>query len=204
MIAKLSGRLDSQQEGGCIVDVGGVGYLVFCSARTLSALPGQGEAVSLLVETHVREDHIHLYGFREAGERDWFRLLLGVQGVGARVALAILSVLSPGDLLQAVIAQDRKLVTRAPGVGPKLAGRIVSELKDKTGNLALGPGAMADAGPASPSAAPAAGQEAVSALVNLGYRQAEAQIAVQSALGQLGAEAALSELIRDSLKSLAR
>lgn len=204
MIAKLSGRLDSQLEGGCIVDVGGVGYLVFCSGRTLAALPQSGEAVSLQIETQVREDHIHLFGFAETAERDWFRLLLGVQGVGARVALAILSTLQPGELLQAVMAQDKKSITRAPGVGPKLAGRIVSELKDKTGNIALGPGAMAGETMAPASMPQAAGSEAVSALVNLGYRQAEAQTAVQAALSQLGEQAALSDLIRDSLKSLAR
>lgn len=202
MIAKLTGRIDSLLDGGCILDVGGVGYLVFCSGRTLSALPQAGEAASLLIETHVREDHISLYGFVEAAERDWFRLLLGVQGVGAKVALAILSTLLPGDLLQAVLAQDRKQVSRAPGVGPKLAGRIVSELKDKTGNIALGPGAAS--GELRPATTSASGGEAVSALVNLGYRQTEAQSAVQTALAQLGDEADLSALIRDSLKSLAR
>lgn len=204
MIAKLSGRLDAQQDGACIIDVGGVGYLVFCSGRTLAALPQTGEAVSLQIETQVREDHIHLFGFFETAERDWFRLLLGVQGVGARVALAILSTLQPGELLQAVLAQDKKQITRAPGVGPKLAGRIVSELKDKTGNIALGPGAAIGESAAPATVPAAAGSEAVSALVNLGYRQSEAQSAVQTALTQLGAEAALSDLIRDSLKSLAR
>lgn len=202
MIAKLSGRLDSQLDGGCIVDVGGVGYLVFCSGRTLAALPQAGEAVSLQIETQVREDHIHLFGFAETAERDWFRLLLSVQGVGSRVALAILSTLQPGELVQAVLAQDKKQVSRAQGVGPKLAGRIVSELKDKTGNIALGPGAAV--GESTPAVPAAAGSEAISALVNLGYRQSEAQNAVQTALTQLGAEAALSDLIRDSLKSLAR
>lgn len=203
MIAKLSGRLDSQTDGACIIDVGGVGYLVFCSGRTLAALPQAGEAVSLQIETQVREDHIHLFGFAETAERDWFRLLLTVQGVGSRVALAILSTLQPGELLQAILAQDKKQVSRAQGVGPKLAGRIVSELKDKTGNIALGPGATI--GESAPVSVPAAaGSEAISALVNLGYRQSEAQNAVQTALSQLGAEAALSDLIRDSLKSLAR
>ena len=205
MIAKLTGRLDSQQDGACILDVGGVGYLVFCSGRTLAALPTIGGNLSLLIETHVREDHIHLFGFAEAAERDWFRMLLGVQGVGAKVALAILSTLQPGELLQAVLVQDRKPITRASGVGPKLAGRIVAELKDKTGGLALGPGTAAgDSDAASIVAGPAAGNEAVSALINLGYRQSEAQSAVQGALAQHGADAALSVLIRDSLKSLAR
>ena len=126
MIAKLSGLLDGVGEGACVVDVGGVGYLVYCSGRTLAAMPTVGEAVGLLIETHVREDHIHLYGFAEAAERDWFKLLLGVQGVGARVALGILSTLTPGELVQAVVAQDKTMLTRAPSIGPKLGGRIVA------------------------------------------------------------------------------
>ena len=202
MIAKLSGRLDVSGENTCIIDVGGVGYLVFCSGRTLSNLGVAGGAVSLLIETPVREDHIHLYGFAEAAERDWFTLLLGVQGVGAKVALGILSTLAPDELTQAVLAQDKAMITRAPGVGPKVGNRIVTELKDKVGNLALGPGAAAnDATPNNAARGPAA--DAVSALVNLGYRPAEAQRAVQTAATSLGETAELQTLIRDSLRQLA-
>ena len=143
MIAKLSGRLDSTGLDHAIIDVGGVGYLVFCSARTLSRLGPVGGAVSVLVDTHVREDAITLYGFAESGEREWFRLLITVQGVGARVAGALLSVLSPDDLTRAIAAQDKVALTRADGVGPKLATRILSELKDKVGGIALGPAALA-------------------------------------------------------------
>ncbi len=200
MIARLSGRLDSAGGSECIIDVGGVGYLVFCSGRTLAALGETGSAVSLLIETHVREDHIHLYGFSEVAERDWFRLLLGVQGVGAKVALGILSTLTPGELTQAVLSQDKTMPTRAPGVGPKLGGRIVAELKDKVGNLALGPGATT-ADPVPAVQGPAV--DAVSALVNLGYRPAEAQRAVQTAANTLGEAAELQTLIRDSLRHLA-
>ncbi len=200
MIAKLSGRLDTSGATDCIVDVGGVGYLVFCSGRTLANLGERGDAISLLIETHVREDHIHLYGFLEAAERDWFKLLMSVQGVGAKVALAILSTLAPGELTRAVLAQDKAMVTRAPGVGPKVGGRIISELKDKVGDLALGPGA------AGPDAAPVAqgpAVDAISALVNLGYRPAEAHRAVQTAANSLGEAAELQALIRDSLRHLA-
>ncbi len=200
MIAKLSGRLDISGANDCIIDVGGVGYLVFCSGRTLANLGDAGNAVTLLIETHVREDHIHLYGFAEAAERDWFKLLLSVQGVGAKVALAILSTLAPGELTQAVLAQDKSMPTRAPGVGPKLGGRIVSELKDKVGNLALGPGAS-DTTALPPAQGPAV--DAISALVNLGYRPAEAQRAVQTAAATLGEGVELQSLIRDSLRHLA-
>ncbi len=142
MIAKLTGLIDSTDGEGAVLDVGGVGYLVFCSARTLARLPARGMPASLLIETHVREDHIHLYGFADAGERDWFRLLTTVQGVGARLALAVLSVLGPDDLARAIAAADRASLARAPGVGPKLAGRIAAELKDKVGAVALGPAAI--------------------------------------------------------------
>lgn len=209
MIARLNGRLDGVLENGCVLDVGGVGYLVFCSARTLAALPDAGEAVRLEIETHVREDHIHLYGFAEAVERDWFKLLTGVQGVGARVALGILSALSPGELAQAIVAQDKSMIARAPGVGPKLAGRVCSELKDRAGNLALGPG-LAATGVAATDVAVAASPvpgvagDALSALVNLGYRRGDAYGAVQTTLAELGGEAALQDVIRGSLKALGR
>ena len=206
MIAKLSGRLDESGENSCIIDVGGVGYLVFCSGRTLTSLDktgGVGAVVSLLIQTHVREDHIHLYGFAESAERDWFKLLLGVQGVGAKVALGILSTLAPGELTRAVLVQDKAVLTRGPGIGPKLGGRIVTELKDKVGNLALGSGA-AVAGAESASAAQGPATDAISALVNLGYRPAEAHRAVQSAVAGLGQAVELQALIRDSLRHLAQ
>lgn len=204
MIAKLKGLVDSTGDGFAVVDVAGVGYLVFCSNRTLGRL-APGEAAEVLVETHVREDHIHLYGFVEAAERDWFRLLTTVQGVGARVALGILSVLAPDELVRAVAAQDKVPLTRAAGVGPKLAGRVVSELKDKVGGLALGSAAAVE-GPAVPAAAQApasATADAVSALVNLGYGRSEALGAVAHASGKLGHEADVAALIRGGLAELA-
>lgn len=198
MIAKLTGVIDSKAADAAIVDVNGIGYLAFCSARTLGRLPAAGGAISLFIETHVREDHIHLYGFIDAAEREWFRLLTTVQGVGAKLALAILSALSSADLTQAIAAQDKTSLTRASGVGPKLAARIVTELKDKVGGIALGPVA-AVAGAAEPGGPVA---DAVSALVNLGYRRAEAFGAVAQAAKRLGSGAALDALIRAGLKEL--
>ncbi|MEQ8604613.1 MAG: Holliday junction branch migration protein RuvA [Marivibrio sp.] len=216
MIAKLKGLVESGDEDGVILDVGGVGYLVFCSARTLSRLPVPGGAASLDIETHVREDHIHLYGFAERAERDWFRALTTVQGVGARVALAILSVLTPDQLSQAVAAQDKAAVARANGVGPKLAQRIVSELKDKAGSIALGPGA-ALSGAGTTAAAPGGGgteagegvdpgarEDAVSALVNLGYGRSEAFTAVAKAARGIEGGADAAQLIRAGLKELSQ
>ena len=201
MIGKLTGVIDSSGEDWVLLDVGGVGYMVFCSGRTLGLLPAPGGAASLWIETHVREDHIHLFGFADPAERDWYRLLNGVQGVGAKMALAILSVLPPAELVQAIAAQDKAALTRASGVGPKLAGRIASELKDKAGGIALGPVALVNGG-----AAPAGGvsEDAVSALVNLGYRRAEAFSAVAKAMGELGAEAPVEALIKAGLKELAQ
>jgi len=201
MIAKLTGALDSIGPDWAIVDVAGVGYLVYCSSRTLGRLPPPGQVVSLFVETHVREDHIHLYGFADVVEREWFRLLTTVQGVGARVALAVQSALSSSDLAQAIAAQDRSPLTRASGVGPKLAGRIVSELKDRLGGLALGSGAALRQA-AQAAAEGGAVADAVSALVNLGYRRAEAVGAVSHAAQRLGPQAALDALIRAGLKEL--
>lgn len=200
MIAKLSGIVDSAGSDWVVVDVGGVGYLAFCSGRTLAAMPAAGSPVSLLVETHVREDHIHLYGFLDAADRDWFRLLTTVQGVGARVALAVQSVLSATDLMQAVLIQDKAPLTRASGVGPKLAGRIVAELKDKVGGISLAAPAAAVADAAAVEGGPVA--DAVSALVNLGYRRAEAFGAVAHAARQLGPDAGIEALIRAGLKEL--
>lgn len=200
MIAKLAGVLDSVGEDWAVVDVAGVGYLVYCSARTLRTLPAPGVPVRLFVETHVRQDHIHLYGFVDESERDWFRLLQTVQGVGARVALAILAALGPSDLVVAIAAQDKAAVSQANGVGGKLAGRIVAELRDTVGDLALGTVAALDA--ARVHGGPEA--DAVSALVNLGYRRTEAVAAVAGAARQLGAGARLDALVRTGLQELGR
>ncbi|MEC8174702.1 MAG: Holliday junction branch migration protein RuvA [Pseudomonadota bacterium] len=201
MIASLKGVLESVAEESAVVDVSGVGYLVFCSGRTLANLPQPGEAVRFVVETHVREDHIHLYGFAEPGERDWFRLLTTVQGVGAKVALAILSALGPEELVQAVAAQDKAAVSRANGVGPKLAGRIVLELKDKVGNLVSATLPHAAAG-----SAPAGGdsEDAISALVNLGFQRTDAFGAVARAGQKLGEDAGVDALIRAGLQELSQ
>ncbi len=200
MIAKLIGLLDSQGDDWLVIDVGGVGYMVFCSGRTLSSLPSAGATVALSIDTHVREDHIHLYGFADQIERDWFRLLTTVQGVGARVALAILTVLSPDNLADAVISQDRAMLTQAPGVGPKLGQRIVNELKDRAGDLTVvRPPAFAAA--AEGGAAAAIG-DATSALINLGYQRAEAFGAVSEAARRLGDDPALDDLIRGGLREL--
>ncbi|MBC8339344.1 MAG: Holliday junction branch migration protein RuvA [Rhodospirillales bacterium] len=204
MIAKLKGLIDSAGEDWAIIDVAGVGYLVFCSRRTLGRL-GAGEAAELLIETHVREDHIHLYGFFDALERDWFKLLTTVQGVGVKVALGMLSVLSPDQLTQAIAAADKGMITQAPGVGPKLATRILSELKDKVGSIALGslPGAV-DAGSLAPGeAGGGAIADAASALVNLGYQPSQALSAVSRTAGKLGGEATVEALIRGGLGELA-
>lgn len=200
MIAKLTGMLDFSGEDHVVIDVAGVGYLAFCSGRTLRALPAVGGAVSLAIETHVREDHIHLYGFIDNAERDWFRLLTTVQGVGARVALAILTVLGPAEITDAVIAQDKTVFTQASGVGPKLAARIVSELKDKVGDLVV----VRPIQFAAESAGNDGGAvgDAVSALVNLGYRRVEAYGAVSQAASRLGADAAIESLITAGLKEL--
>jgi Holliday junction DNA helicase RuvA len=201
VIAKLKGLLDSTGQEWAVVDVGGVGYLVFCSARTLARMPRSGGPIELTVETHVREDHIHLYGFPDEAERDWFRLLTTVQGVGAKVAMAILGVMGPDELLQAIAAGDRAGLTRAAGVGPKLASRVVAELKDKVGGIALGGGAVTEMVALAGSSR--AG-DAVSALVNLGYRRAEAFGAVATAARDLGTEAPVESLIRGGLRELSR
>jgi Holliday junction DNA helicase RuvA len=203
MIAKLTGLLDHIGPEGAVIDVGGVGYLVFASTRTLGQLPPPGQAARLLIETHVREDHIHLYGFVDAAERDWFRLLTTVQGVGAKVALAILSAVAPDELTLAIVSQDRATLARADGVGPKLAARIVNELKDKIGGLALAATNAAVPAPAL-AGAPGATGDAVSALVNLGYRRTEAFGAVASASRRLGADAKIDALIRAGLQELAQ
>ncbi len=202
MIAKLTGVLDSSGTDWLVLDVAGVGYLVFASGRMLSRLPTRGEVMSLFVDTHVREDHIHLYGFAEASERDTFRLLLSVQGVGAKVALAILSVLSPNEIIQAIAAHDQSAIAQANGVGPKLAERIVNELKDKIAAITTEDGVIPmteDGTEEEPS--PVA--DAASALSHLGYRQTDAYSAVSKAARRLGADAPLEILIPEALKELA-
>jgi len=230
VIAKLRGIVDFIGEDSVIIDVNGVGYLVFASRRTLTMLPQKGGEAGLMIETHVREDHIHLYGFADNAEKQWFALLTTVQGVGAKVALALLSVLSPTDLLRALAAQDTTALCRAPGIGPKVATRIVGELKDKAARLNLGPVAASAAPAASPAAtsskksaksakpvgdvsidtaeaAPAVDDgavlaDAVSALVNLGYGRSEAFGAVGKAAQQAGEDKTLDTLIRLGLKEL--
>jgi holliday junction DNA helicase RuvA len=204
MIGKLSGRLDEIGHGAVIVDVGGVGYEVTVGARTLSRLPAIGEAVSLSIDTHMRDDAIKLYGFASEHERAWFRALQTVQGVGAKVALAVLGVLDANDLANAVALQDKAQVGRAPGVGPKVAARIVAELKDKMPSLA--PAILPGPGIALPAALPegASARDAVSALTNLGYAHAQAAAAITLAVGKAGREARTEELIRLGLKELAQ
>jgi Holliday junction DNA helicase RuvA len=202
MIAKLRGRLDSTGEDWAVVDVSGVGYLLFCAARTLSALPGLGEMVELAVETHVREDHIHLYGFSSNADREVFRTLTTVQGVGAKVALAILSALSGEQVAQAIAAGDQSAFRRASGVGPKLAQRLIVELKDKLGGFALNSAAAALPARKAAGAGGNVLEDAVSALVNLGYGRMEAFGAVNRAAQAAGGTAPLNALIKGSLKEL--
>ncbi|MDE0880140.1 MAG: Holliday junction branch migration protein RuvA [Sphingomonas bacterium] len=200
MIAHLKGRLASTGTDSAIIDVGGVGYLVGASSRTLAALGPVGEACTVHTDMLVAEDFIRLVGFADAAERDWFRLLTGVQGVGARVALAILSAFEPADLNRAILAQDKAMVSRANGVGPKLAERIVRELKDKVGGIAVPLGAGGAAAPVPVGAS----ADAVSALLNLGFRPAEASAAVASAEGDLGSDATLDALVRLALRKAAK
>jgi Holliday junction DNA helicase RuvA len=200
MIALLNGLVVSLDEAACVIDVNGVGYLVQASTRTLSALPRPPSPARVLVETIVREDAILLFGFAESAERDWFRLLVTVQGVGARVALAILSTLSPRDLVTALGAGDRAAISRAPGVGPKLAVRLLTELRDKAGAMPTGV-MLAPSLPAMPGSLTA---DALSALANLGYRRAEAGPALDRALAAAGEGATLDGVLRACLRELAR
>ncbi|APY14172.1 Holliday junction branch migration protein RuvA [Brucella sp. 10RB9214] len=205
MIGKLTGVIDEIAEDHAVIDVHGVGYVAFCSARTLGNLGGVGEAAILFIETYVREDMIRLYGFATQLEREWFRLLQNVQGVGAKVALAVLGTLSPSELANAIALRDIAMVSRAPGVGKKVAERIVTELKNK---------APAFAGEASgmiglkqelgAGAAPAPVADAVSALSNLGYSRDQAANAVAAALKEAGEGADSAKLIRLGLKELSR
>lgn len=205
MIGKLKGVIDSFGDDHVILDVHGVGYVVQCSGKTLFSLPSAGEAAVLSIETQVREDAIRLFGFRTDQEREWFRLLQSVQGVGAKVALGILSVLDPGALATALGTQDKAMIARAPGVGPKLAARIVSELKDKAPALgSLDPLVVRVAGELDEKRAPKPVSDAVSALMNLGYAQAQASAAVAAALRIAGDNAEAPQLIRLGLKEMAK
>jgi Holliday junction DNA helicase RuvA len=204
MIGKLKGIIDTYGPDWVIIDVGGVGYLVHCSARTLAALPAAGEAAAVAIETYVREDVIRLFGFASSQERDWFRLLLGVQGVGTKVALAVLGTLTPNELATAIAMQDKALIARAPGIGPKVAQRVVAELKDKAPALGAVDPALAALQGSLEAGVPTAAGDAVSALLNLGYGQAQAGAAVSTALRKAGDEASAESLIRVALKELAR
>ena len=204
MIGKLKGIVDSIGEDHLILDVNGVGYVVHASTRTLGNLPAIGEMLTLAVETHVREDMIRLFGFASELERDWFRLLQSVQGVGAKVALSLQSVLTPGDLASAIALQDKAMVSRAPGVGPKVAQRIVAELRDKapawSGAAAAEIGLQSALGAGQ---APSAVTDAVSALTNLGYSALQASGAIARALKNAGNDPGSAQLIRLGLKELA-
>ncbi len=209
MIAKLKGRVDSRGADWIIIDVGGVGYLAECSARTLQQLPMPGEAAELFTRMLVSESAIRLVGFAEEAERDWFDVLSEVQGVGAKVALALLSTLSPKELSVALASGDAAMLSRAKGVGPKLARRLCTELKDKalsigTGHLDISADGMAAATGAAAAATSQNAADAVSALVNLGYGQAQASAAVAHAMKEAGDDAATAELIRLALKQLSQ
>ena len=205
MIGKLKGIIDSYGEDCIILDVNGVGYLVHCSARTLQELPAVGQAATLSIETHVREDQLRLFGFASDLEREWFRLLQTVQGVGAKVALSVLGTLKPADLAGAIAMRDKAMVARAPGVGPKVAERIVTELKDRAPAYAgLDPAVVRLSGTVEEKRAPQPVADAVSALVNLGYGRPQAASAIAAAVRSAGERADAANLIRLGLKELAR
>jgi Holliday junction DNA helicase RuvA len=205
MIGKLKGIVDSYGEDFVILDVGGVGYQVQCSARTLRELPASGQPATLAIETYVREDQIRLFGFTSDVEREWFRLLQTVQGVGARVALSVLGTLKPGELASAIAMRDKAMVARTPGVGPKVAERIVTELKDKAPAYAdLDPAVIRLSGAVDEKRAPQPFADAVSALVNLGYGQPQAAAAIAAAAREAGEGTDAARLIRLGLKELAR
>jgi len=205
MIGKLKGIIDSYGEDFVILDVNGVGYQVHCSPRTLQELPAAGAPVTLAIETHVREDQIRLFGFLLDGEREWFRLLQTVQGVGAKVALSVLGTLKPADLASAIALRDKAMVARAPGVGPKVAERIVTELKDKApAHAQLDPAVVRLSGALDGRRAPQPVSDAVSALVNLGYGQPQAAAAIAAAARAAGEGADAKSLIRLGLKEIAK
>jgi holliday junction DNA helicase RuvA len=205
MIGRLKGIIDSYGEDNIVLDVNGVGYLVHCSARTLQELPGTGQPATLAIETHVREDQLRLYGFLTDVEREWFRLLQTVQGVGAKVALSVLGTLKPAELASAIAMRDRAMVARTPGVGPKVAERIVTELKDKAPAYAdIDPAVVRLSGAVEDKRAPAPVADAVSALVNLGYGHPQAAAAIAAATRSVGENADARQLIRLGLKELAK
>jgi len=204
MIGRLTGKLDGIHEGGCILDVNGVGYLLLCSTKTLDRLRDAPAAARVLVETHVRQDAIVLFGFATAQERDSFNKLTSIQGVGPKVALEILSAFGPEELAAAIRAGDRAGLRQANGVGARLADRLVTELRDWAGGIQAPSGVAAGGVPVAAAALPGAAADAVSALVNLGWKRPEAQAAVNRARARIGEEAGLEALIRDSLKELAR
>lgn len=206
MIGKLRGIVEEIGEDHCVIDVGGVGYVAYCPRRTLAGLGGTGEPVALFIETYVREDMIRLYGFATSLEREWFRLLMNnVQGVGAKVSIAVLSTLQPAELANAIALRDIATVARAPGVGRKVAERIVTELKNKApafaGEAATTIGFKQELGE---GVAPAPAADAVSALTNLGYSRDVAANAVAAAMKAAGEGADSAKLIRLGLKELAR
>jgi len=202
MIAKLTGTLDESGADWAVIDVAGVGYLVHCSARTLDGLGIAGDTVTIHTELQVSENDMRLIGFSSGAEREWFRLLTGVQGVGSKMALAVLSALSAPELQAACAQGDAAQVARAQGVGPKLAGRIVNELKDKAGALPADPGSGGGQGAAAVSEG-SASSDAVSALQNLGFKPAIATTAVAKAMSDLGDSASLDDLVREALKRAA-
>src|SRR6202521_3758118 len=205
MIGKLTGTIDTYGEDCIILDVGGVGYVVHCSARTLQALPAPGDPVVLAIETHVREDQIRLFGFLTPIEREWFRLLQTVQGVGTKVALSVLGTLAPADLASAIAMRDKAMITRSPGVGQKVAERIVTELKDKApAYAAVDPAVIRLSGAIEERRAPQPVADAISALVNLGYGQPQASAAIVAAVKTAGEGADTPNLIRLGLRELSR
>lgn len=205
MIGKLTGIIDSFGVDSVILDVHGVGYVVSCSAKTLEALPARGSAATLFVETQIRDDQIRLVGFTTEVEREWFRLLLTVQGVGSKVALSVLGTLNTSELASAVALQDKAMIARSPGVGPKVAARIAAELKDRApGITGVDMGVIRLQSELGAKIAPKPASEAVSALVNLGYGQMQASAAIAAAMREAGEDAETARLIRLGLRELAR
>ena len=205
MIGKLTGIVDSFGTDWVVIDVAGVGYHVNCSAKTLEALPGRGTAATLFIETQIREDQIKLIGFRSEVEREWFRLLLTVQGVGSKVALSVLGTLNASDLASAIALQDKAMIARTPGVGPKVAARIASELKDRApGITGVDMGVIRLQSELGDKIAPRPAADAVSALVNLGYGQMQASAAIAAAMREAGEGAETARLIRLGLRELGR
>lgn len=204
MIGKLKGLYDSSGTDWLIVDVGGVGYHVFCSGQTLRNLPLPNNPIMLYIDTHVREDHIHLYGFLTQEERSWFRTLLSIQGVGGKVALSILTCLTPEQLYTAIVAEDKKALTQADGVGPKVAMRLITELKEKIVGLSFGgeSATVVSLKGHAPTGNKGIKQDAISALSNLGYTASDAFTQVTKAITKLGDDVTLDQIIKAALKEL--